>query len=53
MHDDLFIWLFMHTIDPWVLTALFIGMALQTHPEQIINVNWGVGLAVEFFDGVT
>ena len=39
--------------DPWLLTLLFIG-ALQQHPlEQIVNVQWGDGLAVHFYEGAT
>jgi hypothetical protein len=54
VHMGLMSWLFMRATDPDAVLLLFLAMApagIALHPvEQIINVSWGGGLAVEFFD---
>jgi hypothetical protein len=48
--NDLSIWLFALATDPWLLLLLFIGMAVEHDPfQQIVNVQWDEGLAVEFY----
>jgi hypothetical protein len=52
MSNDLVVSLFIYMSDPWILVLLLVGMAVDLHPlEQIVNVNWGGGLAVEFAAG--
>jgi hypothetical protein len=49
---DLFGWLILHTADPWSLLVAAVANGLPLHPvDQIVNVSWTGGLAVEFEPG--
>jgi hypothetical protein len=51
---DMWLWIFVRATDPDVLPLLFIAMApgLGLDPfQQIVNVQWTSGLAVEFYEG--
>jgi hypothetical protein len=50
---ELVLWLMPHAVDPWpILLFAAINPPYRLDPLQnIININWGEGLAVEFHDG--